>query len=61
MRGIGASPLVSACQLLITAPDLPSPRALPLPGSRDYEGIEEELLPEAKSIISRNMARGVLN
>ena len=31
-EGIGASPLVSACQLLITAADLPSPRALPLPG-----------------------------
>ena len=33
----------------------------PLPGSRDYDGVEEELLPEAKSIISRKMARGVLS
>ena len=33
----------------------------PLPGSRDYDGIEGELLPEAKSMISREMARGVLS
>ena len=33
----------------------------PLPGSRDYDGIEAELLPEAKSIISRKIARGVLS